>query len=92
MREYEFYIDPDAAQLLKNLESMGGVKLRDLSLADARAAAVSMGQQLDLPWPLGLSPVRSAVRLEFVVCLDRDHSREPDRLGGDIVVGAQRLE
>jgi len=49
MREYEFYIDPDAAQLLKNLESMGGVKLRDLSLADARAAAVSMGQQLDLP-------------------------------------------
>jgi acetyl esterase len=45
----DLYVDPDAAQLLKNLESMGGVKLRDLSLADARAAVVSMGQQLDLP-------------------------------------------
>jgi acetyl esterase len=49
MRKHELYVDPDAAQLLKNLESMGGVKLRDLSLADARAAAISMGQQLDLP-------------------------------------------
>jgi acetyl esterase len=62
MREYEIPVDPDAARLLENLESMGGAKLRDLSLADARAAVISMGQQLDLPCtaPCETTPIDGA--------------------------------
>jgi acetyl esterase len=43
------YINPDAARLLEAVASAGGVKLRQLSLNDARKAAVAMAQQLDLP-------------------------------------------
>jgi acetyl esterase len=47
----DLYIDPDTARLLESFRSMGGVKLRDLPLAEARALAAGMSQQLDLPCP-----------------------------------------
>lgn len=43
------YVNPDAARLLEAVASAGGVKLRQLSLNDARKATVAMAQQLDLP-------------------------------------------
>jgi acetyl esterase len=43
------YVDPDTAQLLQSLRAMDVPKLRSLALADARAAAIAMTQQLDLP-------------------------------------------
>ena len=43
------YINPDAARLLEAVASAGGVKLRQLSLNDARKATVAMAHQLDLP-------------------------------------------
>ena len=43
------YVDPDAARLLDAVANAGGVKLRQLSLTDARKAADAMAQQLDLP-------------------------------------------
>jgi acetyl esterase len=51
MDDQELYIEPDAARLLESLASSGGAKFRDLSLAEARAAALSMAQ-LDLPCAL----------------------------------------
>jgi acetyl esterase len=43
------YVNPDAARLLEAVASAGGVKLRQLSLNDARKATVAMAHQLDLP-------------------------------------------
>jgi acetyl esterase len=51
MDDQILYIEPDAARLLESLASSGGVKFRDLSLAEARTAALSMAQ-LDLPCAL----------------------------------------
>jgi acetyl esterase len=45
------YVDPDTARLLQSFRAMSGVKLRELPLAEARAAAAGMSQQLDLPCP-----------------------------------------
>jgi acetyl esterase len=46
---YDLYVDPDTARLLESFRALGGVKLRDLPLAEARAMAAGMSQQLDLP-------------------------------------------
>jgi hypothetical protein len=49
MDDQKLYIEPDAARLPESLAYPGGVKFRDLSLAEARSVALSMAQQLDLP-------------------------------------------
>jgi acetyl esterase len=45
----DHFVAADTAELLRNLAALGGPKLREMPLPEARAAALAMSQQLDLP-------------------------------------------